>query len=74
MGGSYKHQLTEAEMPEHHHDVAGLYGGLGDGGALQRGWQEGTVARAIATSNVGDNAEHNNMPPYIVVNIWKRTE
>jgi microcystin-dependent protein len=25
------------------------------------------------TDNVGGNQPHNNMPPYLVVNMWKRT-
>lgn len=73
MGGSYKHKLTEAEMPKHHHEIGSAYGGIGDGSILQRGWQETTGGRSFATTDIGNNEAHNNMPPYFVVNIWKRT-
>lgn len=72
MGGSYKHQLTEAEMPKHHHEIDSAYAGIGDGGILQRGWKETTEGRSFATTNIGNNEAHTNMPPYLVVNMWKR--
>lgn len=32
-----------------------------------------TVDGTCWTNNVGGSQSHNNMPPYLVVNIWKRT-
>lgn len=77
MGGETFHQLTIKEMPSHRHDFenvgrvlywdAGLtgIGSLNGGNVVQYSW--GSV-----TANTGGNAPHNNMPPYLVVYIWKR--
>lgn len=37
---------------------------------LAGGWVKG---KAIETMSAGYNKPHNNMPPYLAVNIWKRT-
>lgn len=70
-GGEKEHQLTEAEMPSHNHtytknnysSTAGPISGSG-------------YSSSQSTTNTGTTGEdeaHNNMPPYEVVYIWKRT-
>lgn len=74
-GGKATHTLTVDEMPKHTHKVKytggnanGIYGG-----------QPGTsVSADFAYNNLvidyeGGNKAHNNMPPYLVVYMWKRT-
>jgi len=69
-GGSKTHTLTTGEMPSHSHNV--LTGDSGPGGGT-------LVYRATsglsnqATSNTGSGEAHNNLQPYIVVHMWKRT-
>ena len=31
------------------------------------------TAHGVDTTAVGGSAPHNNMPPYLAVNVWKRT-
>ena len=82
VGGEESHQLTVDEMPGHDHtpslsksrflitDGNGL-GRLAasqdlPGGIITVSWDE------WATGRTGGDQPHNNMPPYYVVNIWKR--
>ena len=78
-GGEATHTLTKNEMPTHSHEI---YSGYGDvvsnvsdayryqtWGSSDRGWKTGN----LGTSNIGGGAAHNNMPPYLVVYMWKRT-
>ena len=72
-GGEATHILTINEMPNHHHTIETYSGGVGDGGsAIQRGWSGSTTQVYPATTNEGGNNAHNNMPPYLVVYMWKR--
>lgn len=73
-GGEATHTLTVGEMPSHAHKVR--YVGGAAGGIY--GGQPGTSENAqpayneqILASEGGDQP-HNNMPPYYVVNMWKR--
>lgn len=76
-GGEYAHQLTVNEMPSHQHQ------GWGNGSTS---WPWGYSAggkigahkidyhnRYYNTSPVGGDGAHNNIQPYIAVNIWRRT-
>lgn len=71
-GGEATHKLMVSEMPAHTHgiDYQGIYGatsGVWNGGVAATG--SGTVQ----TKSTGGGGSHNNMPPYIVVYVWKRT-
>lgn len=68
-GGSKTHTLTVSELPAHDHTVpwitlAGTGGSSGD-----RAFPGGTTN----TSSTGGGGAHNNLQPYIVVYMWKRT-
>lgn len=70
-GGAETHTLTIPQMPSHSHYLMGTRD-ADDGGT--NGYVRGTAAVAGQTSEVtGGGGAHNNMPPYIVAHIWKRT-
>lgn len=79
-GGESNHQLTVAEMPAHTHAVQDTGGfnvaanqltspAAGGTGMFVRNGSQGNVS-ALTT---GGDGTHNNLQPYIVVYIWKRT-
>lgn len=71
-GGEAEHTLTINEMPAHTHTA----------GRVQN-WDATTSSRtpgntvspnaSTQTSSTGGGQAHNNMPPYLVVYMWKRT-
>ena len=77
-GGEAAHTLTVSEMPAHSHQITtngSLYFiGNGVGTEFEMGsWASRSLAMNYATVSAGGNGAHNNMPPYIVVYMWKRT-
>jgi len=71
-GGEEAHTLTIAEMPSHDHDT-GIDFGSGAGGSYQALDRLGGAANDKRTGFTGGGGAHNNMPPFIVAYIWKRT-
>ena len=79
-GGSATHTLTVEEMPSHYHDGIKnpdnyhLVGSAGSGvnGRTTSNLEFVENFGALHTNNAGGGQSHNNMPPYITVNIWKR--
>lgn len=74
-GGEASHALTVEELPSHSHSI-GLP--LGNSGAVASGtgasvFKETSSSYGYNTNAVGSGYPHNNMPPYLVVNMWKRT-
>ena len=86
-GGEENHKLTISEMPSHDHmqrkvvdnnmsavvinpHVEGVFPG-DELGISQTSWFENKAP--LTTSWSGDDQPHNNMPPYYVTNMWKRT-
>lgn len=86
-GGEKEHTLTIDEMPEHHHDTIGglswsqiLYavdtvGNSENGMGIKTNSDntDATYRSKMETNYTGGNQAHNNMPPYRVVFIWRRT-
>lgn len=80
-GGEATHTLTQNEMPKHTHPMYSQNPG-GDGTwTPDEGYylvdsvtdNKTTWWTKLAMDYAGGSAAHNNMPPYLVVNIWKRT-
>lgn len=76
-GGEDAHTLTIDEMPSHNHNLANNYLFYSNKSAAVTP----PSAAASGISNLsgvkqfkeaGGNQPHNNMPPYLVVNMWKR--
>lgn len=78
-GGAKTHTLTQAEMPSHTHTGTtneAAWAQVGGNPALQfsgSGLIANNVPLTFTTSSAGTGAAHNNLQPYIVVYMWKRT-
>jgi len=66
-GGSKTHTLTVGEIPSHTHD-----GNSSPGGSFAWGTTAGSSASST-TGATGGGGSHNNLQPYIVTYMWKRT-
>lgn len=80
-GGEATHTLSVDEMPSHGHTVM-YYGSSGNvgswgynytSGAGRGKWSGSTEPNTSGISLEGGSQAHNNMPPYLSVNVWKRT-
>ena len=74
-GGEATHTLTTTEMPSHSHNAylkAPFAIQTNGGTEFAALYNTGTSSNAYIT-NTGGGQAHNNMPPYLVVYMWKRT-
>lgn len=73
-GGEEKHALTINEMPSHDHTWCTNYCWNTGSAATAPAWgvKNATTSKGKTTAT-GGGAAHNNMPPYLVVYVWKRT-
>ena len=83
-GGEAEHSLSSAEMPLHNHNL--VNGGdsitvyntsevmftQGLQGSPTGYWYDANKGKS-KIANAGGGQAHNNMPPYLVVYVWKRT-
>lgn len=73
-GGEATHTLTAGEMPSHNHKVC-TNSGQGSSSTISvTSVNAGSDNNATiySTSDAGSGQAHNNMPPYLVVYMWKR--
>ena len=76
-GGEATHRLTVSEIPSHRHSRRTQPQSF----AEQDKTKNDIISPANGSSNAvtkysdytGGGQAHNNMPPYLVVNVWKRT-
>lgn len=71
-GGEKTHTLTTAEMPAHQHNL-NLHSGGGTPFIGAYGSPTITNQGSCNVDSAGGGGAHNNLPPYIVVYMWKRT-
>ena len=70
-GGEAQHTLTVEEMPSHRHETYRTMTGKSSAEIYVP--SDSGTAHGVDTTAVGGSAPHNNMPPYLAVNVWKRT-
>jgi hypothetical protein len=71
-GGQKTHTLTEAEMPPHTH----TYDQPNTATTAESGittFNVPSITDDVATGSAGSGDAHNNLQPYVVVHMWKRT-
>ena len=73
-GGEAAHTLTADEMPRHNHEIDNLNasGSATPFMTVQTQDKRGFGGN-VQTMYAGGGKAHNNMPPYLVVYMWKRT-
>lgn len=72
-GGEATHKLTVNELPSHRHRTAIDFGGNESLDNYTSYGYNSTSRYYNLTSSEGGDKAHNNMPPYLVVYMWKRT-
>ena len=80
-GGEATHTLTINEMPSHSHNVSWQdncppwvqAGGYGQVTPTSTGNANKVNLGGLSIGGTGGGQAHNNMPPYLVVYVWKRT-
>ena len=74
-GGEAEHTLTIDEMPSHNHPYAynGQLSNTGTQSVRLVAYDRQNAYTGTPDGYRGGDQPHNNMPPYIVVYMWKRT-
>lgn len=75
-GGAKTHTLQTTEIPAHNHQTLRERSATTGGATTQIARTpdtSSTVDTAVFTENTGGGGAHNNLQPYIVVRMWKRT-
>ena len=72
VGGAKTHTLLIEEMPSHTHTINGIENPSGSGA---NGSSDGasSFTNSLTTNATGGGGAHNNLQPYVVVYMWKRT-
>jgi len=75
-GGEKEHTLTKDEIPAHTHDIT-THSSSSDNPAsdvyISTMYDTSVTSKDFTSSSTGGDQPHNNLQPYIVVHMWKRT-
>ena len=66
-GGEASVILTASQMPSHTHG-----GSIESGGEHSHSFSGNQSGNSGGSQTAGGGGSHNNMPPYLVVHMWKR--
>ena len=70
-GGAETHTLTTSELPSHTHGISEIASNSSGGVVTMYG--QGNGGGGFTTDATGGGSAHDNLQPYIVVYMWKRT-
>ena len=72
-GGSKTHTLSVSELPSHTHTATLMGNGEDEQQDLPAAGDNTNPSRTMTTGATGGGGAHNNVQPYIVVYMWRRT-
>ena len=72
-GGAHSHTAGAANNGAHTHSVSGSAASAGAHTHTMTVGSAGAHTHSVTVANTGGGQSHNNMPPYMAVNIWRRT-
>ena len=72
-GGAHTHSASSASAGAHTHTITVNSGGAHTHNISGTAASAGAHTHTITVSNTGSGQAHSNMPPYLAVNMWRRT-
>ena len=72
-GGEHSHSAGSSGAGDHTHFITVNSGGAHTHNISGTANSAGAHSHSITVSNTGNDQAHNNMPPFLAVNMWRRT-